>query len=144
MKKVILLMAIVALTFQVQAQKVNEKDVPQPTTSSFFKANPTAMDVDWMREGKNYVAKFEDNEVKKFSTYSDEGKLIEHGMSIVPAALPTPVLVYVRNNFKGDEEVKNPCKIINSQGEERYEVEVKGMDHTFDAKGNHVKSVKKS
>jgi hypothetical protein len=142
MNKLMLLVAFFLFTIGMSAQKVMEKDVPKPATAGFFKAHPTAKDVEWHRMGKNYKAGFEEGEVKMYSTYSDEGKLIEHGMGIVQTALPYPVMEYVKNTYKEDE-VKNACKVIDASGVVTYDVEVKGMDVTFDAMGNYMKSVKK-
>ena len=52
MNKLMLTIVVMAFIGQVNAQKVTEKDVPQPAADGFFKAHPTLKDTSWMREDK--------------------------------------------------------------------------------------------
>jgi hypothetical protein len=143
MKKLILLLAIAGLFMQTQAQvqKLMAKDVPGAVTAAFYKANPTTKDVDWCKNGVNYIGKFEVDKVANSITYDVSGKLIESQEEIVSAALPVPAMNYVKINYKEDE-VKKAFKITDANYVETYKAQVKGMDLTFDSKGNFINSIK--
>lgn len=141
MKKLILLIAIVAFVTQSQAQKLMQAKVPKAVKNAFHKAYPSVKDADWSKDGKNYEVEYDANKVDMSITYSATGKLIETEMEISASSLPRGVMDYVKKNYKEDE-VKEASKITTAKGIVTYEAEVKGLDLIFDSKGNFIKSVK--
>ncbi len=141
MRKLILLIAIVAFATQSQAQKLMSKNVPTAVKDAFHKAYPSITDVDWSKDGNNYEAEYDSKKGDISVTYSPDGKLIETEMGIPKSSLPQSIMDYVKKNYNEDE-VKEASKITDAKGVVTYEAEVKGMDLIFDLKGNFIKSVK--
>ena len=141
MKKLILLLAIAGFFMQAQAQKLVAKDVPAAVTAAFYTANPTIKDVEWSKNGINYVAGYDAEKAEISITYDASGKLINTKMKIVTSALPAPVMEYVKTNYKEDE-VKKAFKITDEDGTVTYETKVKDMFLFFDSKGTFINAVK--
>lgn len=141
MKKLFFLLAIVGFFLQANAQKIIEKDVPTAVTAAFYKSHPTLKDVDWSKDKEYYVAKYAVDKADVCTYYNAPGKVIKTKMAIVAAAVPVPVLEYMKTNYKEDE-VKDAFKITDSEGVVTYETKVKGILLFFDAKGVFIKSVK--
>ena len=118
------------------------KDVPLAVTAAFKKAQPSVKDVDWSKDGNDFEASYEVNKKNMSLTYSILGNLVETEVQIVASALPAPVMVQVKKNYKEDE-VKEASKITTANGTITYEAQVKGMDLLFDDTGNYIKSAKK-
>jgi hypothetical protein len=141
MKKLILLLAVAGFFVHAQAQKLMAKDVPEVVTSAFYKTYPSVKDVDWSKDGNNFMAGYDADKIDKFATYTYSGTLVSTGTEIVASALPPNVMVYVKKTYNEDE-VKNACKITDALGVVTFKGKVKGMDLTFDLNGNIVSSVK--
>ena len=141
LKKLILILAIAGFVTQAQAQKLKEKYVPEVVTSAFYQTHPALKDVDWMKDGLNYQASYDLNKMDMSATYSVTGMLIKSEMEIVTAALPPPVMEYVKKNYQEDE-LKKASKLTNIDGIITYTAEVKDMSLTFDSTGNFLSSAK--
>ena len=141
MKKLILLLTIVAFTTQLQAQKMMSKNVPADIKASFHNEYPSVMDVDWSKEGNNYEAEYDTKQGDMSVTYGPDAKMIEMEMEIAKSSLPQNIMDYIKRNYNEDE-VKEASKITDAKGVVTYEAEVKGMDLLFDLKGNFIKEVK--
>ena len=140
MKKFILLIAIAGFFTQVQAQKMDVKDVPVTVTDAFSKAYPTIMDVNWSKDGNNYAVNYAENKLGKSVTWANSGDLIGTNEEIIVSALPITVMVYVKKNYN-EEIVKEASKNTDAQGTVTYETGITGMDLFFDSEGNFLKSV---
>jgi hypothetical protein len=142
MKNILLLAVLIVASMQSYAQKLMEKDVPKATSAAFHKANPTVKDIDWKKDGANYMASYEMDHTKMFCQYSDSGKLTDHGMEIVPTALPAGVATYVKANYDNDSW-KDSKKHIDANGVITYSIEAKDNVVWFDSAGDYMKSMKK-
>jgi hypothetical protein len=142
MKKLILFIALAVFTLQSQAQKLMAKEVPAAVTTAFYKSYPTIKDVSWNKEGLLYQGAYVSDKVDKSATYDVTGKLINTQMEIVGTALPGTAMNYVKLNYKEDE-VNSASKITDANNVVTYSAEVKGMELTFDSKGNFINSIKK-
>ena len=141
MKKVIILFAIIAGAFGVNAQKVNETDVPAVVKTQFKALYPSVTAVKWEKEDGNYEANFSENKVETSATFNASGKLQETEQAIAIASLPKGATDYLAKNLAG-KKVKEASKIKGADGKVSYEAEVDGVDYTFDSDGKFIKSAK--
>jgi hypothetical protein len=144
MKKLILFLAIAGIFTYANAQKTQKlttKDVPTAVAIAFSNAYPTIKDVEWSKNGNNFVAEYDLGKTDRFVTYDVTGILIDTRMKIASSALPISVMQYVKKNYDEDE-VKKSCEITDATGIVTYKTRVKGTDLYFDSKGNFIKSVK--
>lgn len=141
MKKLILLLTIVAFASQSQAQKLKSKNVPAAVKAAFSNSYPSVKDVDWSKDGINFEAEYDSKQGDMSVTYSIDGRLIETEMEIPKSSLPQSIMDYVKKNYNEDE-VKEASKITDAKGVVTYEAEVKGKDLIFDLNGNFIKALK--
>lgn len=141
MKKLAFLMVAGLITSFAIAQKLSEKDVPQPVKTAFQKSYPTAKEVKWDKEGSNYEASFDFNETDYSVLFDANGSIVETEAEIEISQLPKSVTEYVTTHYKG-QKIKEAAKITDAKGVDTYEAEIKGMDLLFDSKGNFVKQLK--
>lgn len=141
MKRLILLVAVVAFATQLNAQKMTAKDVPAEVKSAFKKAYPMEKDIEWSKEGSNYEAEYDTKSGDHSATYTAAGKLVETEMDIKTSSLPKGVIDYLKLNHK-DHKIKEASRVTNVDGTITYETEVNGMELIFDSNGTYIKSVK--
>lgn len=141
MKKLAFLMVASLITSFAIAQKLSEKDVPQPVKTAFQKSYPTAKEVKWDKEGSDYEASFDFNETDYSVLFDANGSIVETEAEIEISQLPKSVTEYVTTHYKG-QKIKEAAKITDAKGVDTYEAEIKGMDLLFDSKGNFVKQLK--
>ena len=121
------------------AQKTKEKDIPAAVTSAFQKNFPKAEELRWDKEGSNYEASFEWNEVDQSVLFDARGNTLETEMEIAQNELPKAALDYVAAHYNG-KSVKEAAKITDASGKVTYEVEIKGKDLMFDNSGTYLSS----
>lgn len=121
------------------AQKTKEKDIPAAVTSAFHKNFPKAEELRWDKEGSNYEASFEWNEVDQSVLFDAQGNTLETEMEIAQNELPKAALDYVAAHYNG-KTVKEAAKITDVSGKVTYEAEIKGMDLMFDSSGAYLSS----
>ncbi|HXB12392.1 MAG TPA: PepSY-like domain-containing protein [Bacteroidia bacterium] len=141
MKKVIILLAFFAGTICVNAQKVNEADVPAAVKIEFKSLYPNIATVKWEKENGNYEANFSENKIETSATMDASGKLLETEQTIAIVSLPKGATDYLAKNLAG-KKVKEASKIKDAAGKITYEAEVEGVDYTFDSDGKFIKSAK--
>lgn len=141
MKKLVLAIAIIMAGSFVQAQKLNEKEVPAPVKSTFQQKYAHIKSVKWEKEHGNYEAGFKDKGVENSVLLDASGNILEIETEIKVHQLPQGAKAYVEKNHKG-QKIKEASKIINNKGEVTYEAEVNGKDLIFDPQGKFLKEVK--
>ena len=141
MKKAVTMMVAGVITSFSFAQKIQEKDVPATVKTSFNKTYPTAKEVKWDKEGANYEASFDANEIDNSVLFDASGNVVETEAEIELNQLPSGVLEYVKTNYS-NQKVKEAAKITDAKGVITYEVELKGMDVLFDNSGKFIKEMK--
>ncbi|GAA4308494.1 hypothetical protein GCM10023149_02430 [Mucilaginibacter gynuensis] len=138
-----LAVAIVAVAFNAaaNAQSVPASKVPAPVKATFMKTYPTVTKVKWEMEKGNYEAGFVSQKQETSAVFTADGKMLESEVEIKTAALPAPVLAYVKDNYKG-KSIKEAAKITKTGGEVNYEAEVAGKDLLFDSTGKFIEVAK--
>ena len=137
MKKIILT-AIIFISITAAAQK---EAIPTAAKTSFSKAFPAASKVKWEKEDGNYEVTFKKDGKEMSAVYDATGKMHESEVSIAITDLPTNVLVYMKDHYKGFT-LKAAAKITLADGSIQFEAAIKGKDVLFDEKGKFLKETK--
>lgn len=141
MKKLLMsVVAVTAIVFAANAQKLDASKVPTAVKASFAKQYPGTT-AKWEKEEGKYEAGFKHQGHEMSALYEANGTMTESEMEIKASELPVSVMQYVKTNHKGTT-VKEAAKITKANGEVNYEAEVKGKDLIFDANGKFLKEVK--
>lgn len=137
MKKLILMLAIAGFITSAYAQTLMVSEVPSVVTKAFKQSHSKIDTVQWSKDGEFYKASYDLDKKDMTVTYTATGKLKETEAEISVAALPTPVLKYINENYK-DDVVKKAAKVTSAKGKLIYAVKIKGMDLTFDSNGKLI------
>lgn len=119
------------------AQKTKEQNVPQVIKNAFLQKFPKAKEVKWDKEGNNFEASFDLNDVDNSVLFNKEGKIVETEIEIKVNQLPKNAIQYLNNNYK-NQKVKEAAKIVTEKGTTIFEAEIKGKDLFFDENGNLI------
>ena len=139
--KTILFTAAFAMIFGIaSAQKVKSSAVPTAVTAKFASLYPSAEDVKWEKEGANYEAEFELNEVETSANFDATGNFLESETEVAASALPAAVTEYMNKNAAG-AKIKEVSKIVDASGKITWEVEANKKDYLFDENGAFIKTV---
>ncbi len=139
--KTILSTAVLAfIFFSASAQKMKSAQVPSAVTTAFTTKFPGAEHAKWEKEGANYEAEFELNEVETSAVFDASGSLQETEVEVSKTALPAPVMEYMNKNVAG-VKVSEVSKITDGSGKITWEVEANKKDYIFDEAGTFVKTV---
>ena len=138
MKKYILTSAVFAL---LAVFAFAGDDVPAVVKTKFASLHPDIKKPKWEKEGANFEAEFEQNEVEMSLLFDASGNVLETETEIKVSELPKGVTDYCSKNFAG-KKIKEASKIVDSKGTVTYEAEIGGADQIFDANGNFIKSQK--
>lgn len=139
MKKVILLLALFAITSFVMAQNVK---VPEKAKSEFAKSFPRATDVKWDKESANeFEVSFKDGNVACSASYDAKGKFIESEIGFAVSELPKAAADFIKKNH-ADHQIAKVYKITDAKGKVSFEAEItKGKaakELLFDSSGKPV------
>lgn len=137
MKKSVMTIALIMLTFVSFAQKTKEQNVPQLIKNSLNEKFPNAKNVKWDKEENNFEASFKNNNIDNSILFNANGKIIETEIAIDVNQLPKNALQYLNDNFK-NKKIKEAAKIITEKGIIIYEAEIQGNDLFFVENGNHI------
>ena len=137
MKKSVMTIALIMLSFVSFAQKTKEQNVPQIIKKALNEKFPNAKNVKWDKEENNFEASFKNNNIDNSILFNTNGKIIETEIAIEVNQLPKNALKYLSDNFK-NQKVKEAAKIITEKGITIYEAEIQGNDFFFDENGNHI------
>ena len=138
---ILLLIALTVVTLSVTAQKEKKMAPPAAATTAFGKAFPGAEKVKWGKEKNDYEAEFVLKGKEMAAVYDNSGVLKETEEDIKIAALPSSVLIYVKEHYP-KAVIKEAAKITMPTGEINYEAEVNKKDLIFDASGKFIREVK--
>lgn len=118
------------------SQKLGAAKVPAAVKEGFKKLHPHAV-ASWEREAGNYEASFKEEGKSMSCVIDKQGHILETESAIPASELPAAAKAYVNKNYKG-KAWKETAKIVKSNGEVNYEINVAGKDVLFDANGNHL------
>ncbi len=141
MKKLFLVVALLAFFAQSQAQKMMTKDVPATVQKACMNAHPKATDIKWTKKGSTFECDFIENEKSLSATFDTTGFLLENERNIPMEALPSDIIAYVNSKYK-NKKIKEISKMTDRMHVVSYQVQVDGKNLVFDSKGNYLKSVK--
>ncbi len=139
-KSMMVAILAVSIAFTACAQKLDASKVPTVVKASFAKQYPGAT-AKWEKEDGKYEANFKQNENTMSAMFELNGTFTESEMDIKVANLPTSVLAYVKEHYKG-KNIKEGAKITKADGTVNYEAEVDGKDVIFDANGKFINEAK--
>ncbi|CAN5241707.1 hypothetical protein BH11BAC5_BH11BAC5_07840 [soil metagenome] len=114
--------------------------VPATVKTALLKKYPEASKVTWEKEKGNYEANWggksgEDNSVQ----FTPAGEFIEMVKAIPVTELPSAVISYVKEHYKG-AKITEAGHVTDAAGKTTYEAEVNKKDIIFDEQGNFVKA----
>jgi hypothetical protein len=143
MKKSIIVIALIMVSLVSFAQKTKDQNVPQVVKNALLQKFPKAKEIQWDKEGKNFEASFDLNNIDNSVLFSQDGKIVETEIEIKVTQLPKNALQYLNDNYK-NQKVKEAAKIVTEKGNVIYEAEIKSEDLFFDENGNFIKRDKLS
>lgn len=136
-------LTILALVF-VQSMAVAQ-DTPAKVKESCKLKFPKATEVEWNKEGVNYVAEFYESDMSVTGIFDATGKWLETKMSIEESEIPTIVSKAALSKYK-DTYLSNQSKIENNEHVIHYEIVLSSDDAAYtllmDEKGAILKSDK--
>lgn len=140
MKALLIVFGLSLAITQVNAQKMNVRDVPGNIKSSLEK-NYSVKDAVWDKEGENYEASFKQKGTEVSVVFDAAGSILETERGIKESELPAAILEVLKKDY-ADFKVEEAAR-IEAKGVITYEAEVeKGkmtLDLIFDAKGKLLK-----
>lgn len=113
------------------------QDVPVAVKSAFQKSFPNTTVKKWDKENGDYEANFIKDKKSMSATFDMSGNWKETETDIKVSELPSPVINYIKTNYK-DASIKEAA-IMQTASSKMYEAEVKGKDLLFDMNGKFVK-----
>jgi hypothetical protein len=141
MKKFLLsLLTISLFMVSIHAQNVNESKVPAAVKKTFAQKFPGSI-AKWGKEDNNYEAEFKRDGNNMSALFESNGNMLESEVDIKVSDLPSKVLAYVKEHYKG-KSIKEGARITKANGTVNYEAEVDGKDVIFSELGNFIKEVK--
>ena len=140
MKKLVMLSCLTSFILSACAQKLDVAKVPAAVKNSFEKKYPGTA-AKWEKEDGNYEVNFKQNGNNMSELISSDGTIMETEMDIKITELPSAILNYVKEHYKG-KTIKEGAKITKADGTVNYEAEVAGKDVIFDADGKFIKELK--
>jgi len=149
MKKLNLLIIIVLFAFaaSASAQQNDSSGAPINVVQAFKTAHPQAKNVTWDKEGINYEANYKENEKAYSVVITTVGKILETEQEITTSELPSGVIKYISDNYKG-YTLTGAARIEDNSGNVTYEAEInKGntsKDVMFDQSGKPLKLKKET
>ena len=138
MKNLIFIIALTAATNILFAQQLKDKDIPKIVKEKIKNLYPNISTVKWEKENGMYEAEFENNKIETSLLIDAEGKLFETETEIEINALPENIKVSVTRNYP-EKIIKEASKIIDSNSEIFYEVEIDNKDLVFNEAGRLIK-----
>jgi hypothetical protein len=139
-KSAFLLIMIITVVF-VNAQKVQQKNVPVSVQKGLKKQFPMVKDAKWKKENDNYEAGFKANGIETSVVINPSGNIIETEREMNSNSLSAPVKTYIAKNYP-NQKIKEAAKITDAKGTITYEAEISGKDLIFDNKGKFLKEAK--
>jgi hypothetical protein len=141
MKKVAILLTMITAVVFVNAQKIQQKNVPVPVLKGFQKQFPTVKDAKWEKEDGNYEAGFKINGTETSVVINPSGRILETETEMSSNSLSASIKAYIVKNYP-NQKIKDAAQITDSKGIVTYEAEVNGKDLIFDNKGKFLREKK--
>ena len=142
MKKLLMLVALVAIGYQAQAQKLSAAQVPVAVKTTFKAKFPTVRTNTWEKENGDFEAGFTLNGATMSAVITPTGELKETETDMAVAKLPAAVRATLARDFK-TAKITEAATLVSGAGAVTYEAEVqqggKSHDVVFNADGTVLK-----
>jgi hypothetical protein len=143
MKQIILfLSALLLLSLTGVSQEITPDKVPAQVKQTFTKMFPSAAEVKYGMEKKNFMISFKDQEAEKSAGFSSTGRWLETQTKISESDIPKKVMKVVNKTFKG-YSLSDVATIESPSVEISYKMNVKndnlGYEVQFGPKCNLMK-----
>jgi hypothetical protein len=127
----------------VNAQVINEKQVPKEAVAAFTKSYPSVKHVTWSKEQALFEVSFQQNKKDVSVLYDDHGVVKEVETEIKQNELPAAIQKYLTKNYPG-YKINETAGIV-ADNIVSYEVEIEKEDQSYDlifnAAGDFVKKI---
>lgn len=137
MKKLWLLAALAAFTFQANAQKISSASVPEASKKAFAKDHPAVKDISWEKENGNYEGNWKAGGFDHSAMYTPDGKFAGSETDINPANLPSAIREYMFKHYH--TRVMGASLNEDANKVKTYEADARGKAYIFDLQGNFLK-----
>jgi len=129
MKKLVFLLAVLAIVFYANAQKILEKEAPYVVKSALQKNYPQLNEQKREKPKAHYEAKLE----RRAMEYS---VLIDNAGNMFETDVPVHAKTYIAKNYVG-QKIKETAKIVDAK--DVFTSEVERKDLIFDSSGKFIK-----
>ena len=119
--KTVMILFVMIFTAALSAQ---ESKVPENVIRPFQVSHPKAQDVTWNVEGQNYEAHFTVHGNNNSVLIDTVGKILETESEIDVANLPSGVIKYLNDNYRG-YTLAGTSKIVDDSGIVTYKAKMK-------------------
>lgn len=141
MKKIVLTLAVLSAAYFVQAQQVNQSEVPEKVKSAFDANTHGATVMSWEKVKSGYKATYSIENNESTALFNSSGKLLEQEFTVSQNDLPDNIVEYLG----GVEEKQTINKVIilkDVSGNKSYKVKIHDMYYFFDPVGTFTKKIK--
>lgn len=129
---------VLSFTFAF-SQKIKESEVPKTVTDAFNTNFSGVKAKSWEKEKDGtYEVDFDLNKIENSATFKADGTLVETETEITISELPKAISDYLAKNYSG-KKIKEAAKIVDAEGNLKYETEIDNKDLLFDQQGNFIK-----
>lgn len=141
MKKVLAVGLVCFSIMVVNAQKLNEADVPVIIKNAFVKMYPGIKEAQWNKEGNFYKASFAEESYRGAVSFNENGKWTGRETAILVKSLPVIIKNYIEVNYK-NRRITAAAKITKASGEMQYKTTIADKTLFFTKDGDFIKEEK--
>jgi len=125
-------------TLMTTAAAIRLTDVPAAVKAAITKLYPTAKNVKFEKENRDYEAGFTLNG-KAISVVLDPNGTVKETETEIPVSvLPAAIRGYIARKMPG-KKIKEAAEMLDATGKRTYEAQVGGKDLIFDERGTLIK-----
>ncbi len=138
MKKIILVLLNCLICSFAFTQKIQSTaQVPSKIEIAFKRMYPKALIQKWNDESPIWEAKYVNGAEKGAVSFNQDAKVVETELVIQANRLPSDhsIQKYIKSNYP-NERIRGYEKITKANGIITFEIQIKGKELVFDAKGN--------
>ncbi len=134
MNRLILFVAVLCATSQLEAQSIKKRDVPEVVTSKLINLYPEASKIKWEMEDGMYEGSFISDNKETSLFISGNGTLVMTEIEVEVSTLPAAIADYVRQHH-ATSSITEASITTDNAGDVIYEVEVDDIEYVFDSTG---------
>lgn len=145
MKKIVMILSVCLLiSFLGYSQEITPDKVPSHVKQAIDKKFPTATDIKYVMDKKNYKISFKEKDIQKSASFNAYGTWLETVTKITETDLPKKVMKSVTKNFAG-YTMSEVATVETPTIKMGYEMDLKndqqGYDVRFSPKGDILRKV---